>query len=278
VPSLAAIVQAAIAPAARYVALLAKGNLSTAELLARPDVEAELASALAEAAHAAEDAVVSAWDNSGGVDESVINHLMADIDRQFNALPHLRSLIRKTHGGGEQEVRSAIVSFSREVALRASLTEVMAHGAGRTSAVLAAGQEAQAQGRVVYKRWRSRRLPTSCHWCLELDGLTIPLRSDFRIYLKAADLSGTGRLTHPPKPWHGKLTGPLLHPHCRCWLELVPELVSVQTSQQVVARAGFISASSIRAMPEQQYQSMISFMEAAIHELGQLLRRLASHG
>ena len=275
VPNLAAVIQTTMAPAARYIALLSKGSSSVAELLDRPDVEAVLAEALLEARDVAEAAVLQAWDNSGGVDESVIDHLMADIDRQFNALPHLRSLIRESHADGPEAVRRAIVKFSGEVALRATLSANMARGAGQTSAVLAAGEAAQLEGRVVYKRWRSRRLPDSCHWCLELDGLTIPLHSDFRIYLKAADLSGSGRLTHPPKPWHGKLLGPLLHPHCQCWLELVSELATVRPAQPVPTRPGFVSARDIRAMPEQQYQAMIHFMEAAVHELRQVLARLA---
>lgn len=277
--TLAATVQTAMAPAARYVALLARGSSSTAELLARPDVEAVLSDALSEASAAAHAAVLEAWGKSGGVDETVIAHLVRDIDRQFTALPHLRNLIREAHGDGEQAVRSAIVRFSKEVALRASLTEAMAHGAGRTSATIAAGQEAAAQGHVVWKRWRSARTPTTCRWCLALDGTAIPLGADFRKYLgPPVDLSGKGVLTHPPKPWHGKLMGPLLHPHCRCTIELVTGAAPVQVSQTVVIQRGFIAASSIREMPEQQYQSMIHFMAAAIHELGQVLRRLASHG
>jgi hypothetical protein len=281
VTSLAAVIQTAMAPAARYVALLARGGLTVTELLDRPDVEAELSSALLEARDAAEAAVLEAWDASGGTDESVIDHLMADIDKQFNALPHLRRLIRGVHSKGADAVRAAIVTFSRGVALRASLTEAMAHGAGRTSAVIAEGEARQAAGAVVYKRWRCRMSPTSCHWCRTLNNVTVPLDEDFRRHFGGpVDLGGHGVLTHPPRPWHGALMGPLLHPHCQCWLELVTEDTGdIPDSGQPPEEPGdYVSAAAIRALDEDSYRALNAFLWAAIHELGQVLARVAAHG
>jgi len=36
----------------------------------------------------------------------------------------------------------------------------------------------------------------------------------------------------------------------------------------------FITAAAIRAMPEPRYQGLVAFLEAALHELSQVLARL----
>jgi hypothetical protein len=38
--------------------------------------------------------------------------------------------------------------------------------------------------------------------------------------------------------------------------------------------SGFLAAADIRAMPEDRFQAVIHFLEAAVHELGQVLGRL----
>jgi hypothetical protein len=90
------------------------------------------------------------------------------------------------------------------------------------------------------------------------------------------DLSGHGHLTQPPKPYRGALQGLPLHPRCRCRLAIVTEAAHDHAPPPAVVPAApvFITAAAIRAMPEARYQGLIAFLQAALHELSQVLARL----
>ena len=236
-----AAVQVALAPAARYIALVIQTNPlgSADQLLARPDIDAMLIAALEQARLAAAAVVRQEWDAAGAPDAPVLAHLLADIGRQYGSLAHLRHLIRTAHASVPQRrfvrgvtppgaspaieagneraraVRDAILGFARQAALRSHLTVVVAAAAARTTVVLAEGHARRAAGEKVLKRWEARRDGKACHWCRNLDGVTIGLDESFLPYLGGpADLTGHGHLTQPPKPYRGALQGPGLHPHC----------------------------------------------------------------
>jgi hypothetical protein len=300
-----AAVQAALAPAARYAALVTQTNpLGTAgQLLARPDISATLTAALEQAREAAAAAVQAAWSEAGGPpDSEVLQSLLGDITRQYAALPRLRSAIRTAHASVRRRrfvpgqtppganpsaeavaeraaaVRDAILGFAREVALRSRVTLAVAQTAARAASALADGYARRAAGQRVAKRWMSRRDGRACHWCRNLDGVTIGLDDSFLPYLGgAADLSGHGHLTQPPGPYRGELFAPPLHPRCRCKLMIVTEIPRARAAEPPapLPAARFISAAQIRAMPEPRYRGLVSFLRAALHELGQVLRRLA---
>jgi len=311
-----AAVQAALAPAARYAALVVQTNPlgSASQLLARPDIDAMLIAALEQARLAAADIVRQEWDAAGAPDAPVLAHLLADIGRQYGSLAHLRHLIRTAHASVPQRrfvrgqsapgaspaieagneraraVRDAILGFARQAALRSHLTVVVAAAAARTTVVLAEGHARRAAGEKVLKRWEARRDGKACHWCRNLDGVTIGLDESFLPYLGGpADLTGHGHLTQPPKPYRGALQGPGLHPHCggRCRLVLVTEAgpkhgddhktrpaETPDISRSAASTPVFITAAAIRAMPEPRYQGLVAFLQAALFELGQVLARL----
>lgn len=199
-------------------------------------------------------------------------------------------------------VRDALLKWGRQAALRARMAVHMAEGAGAAAAVLADATRRAAQGEKLRKRWRAHtESPTCCYWCRRLNGVTIGLRESFAPYLggpvampqsqarHVATLAGerkyglpAGRkvvLTQPPRPYHGRLQGPLLHPFCRCELEIVRtgDTAAVPPDEGQ-APAGFVSADDVRDMPEDEYQADRAFLQAAVHELDQLLKRLAEGG
>jgi len=301
-------VQAALAPAARYIALVVQSNpLGSADrLLARPDVDAMLIAALEQARLAAAQIVQQEWDAAGAPEAPVRAHLLADIGRQYGSLSHLRHLIRAAHASVPQRrfvrgqtppgaspaieagserarvVRDAILGFARQASLRSHLTVVVTSAAARTAVTLEQGKARREAGEKVLKQWRSRHDGKTCHWCRNLDGVTIGLGESFLPHLGGpADLAGHGHLTQPPKPYRGALQGPPLHPHCgqRCRLVIVTEAGAARYArdrQPPPAAPVFITAAAIRAMPEPEYRSLAAFLRAAIHELGLVLRRLVS--
>jgi hypothetical protein len=191
-------------------------------------------------------------------------------------------------------VRDAILAFARQTALRSKLTVVTAAAAARTARTLAEAHARQDAGEHLLKRWEASmngRDPRSCHWCRKLHGVTIGLHESFLPYLGGpADLTGHGHLTQPPKPYRGELQGPPLHPHCRCKIVIVREgepkhsddLETRPAETSGNSRSGastnssprFITAAQVRAMPEPRYRALVAFLRAALHELGQVLRRL----
>jgi hypothetical protein len=315
----AAAVQAALAPAAGYLSLVTQTNPrgSADDLLDRPDVSAVITEALDEARAAAEEVVRQSWYAETGVtsQDAMLDRLLADVDRNFDKLAHLRGLARHAHASvppaqfepgvtppgehpsaraAEQRaaaVRDSVLGWAREASLRTRMTVSTAEGAARTASVLNAARGFTGQGHPVRKRWRAHvERPSCCFWCRRLDGVTIGVRESFAPYLggPVSRVPGSPSIrTRPPRLYHGDLQGPLLHPFCGCWLDLTTEPAprSVQSGggQEAVApkspapttRAGLLSASDVRAMTEDSYQERLAFLRAAVHELDQALKRLA---
>lgn len=299
-------IRAWLDPLARYAEVVTRTNpLGTADqLLARPDIRAILIEILTEARDRAAAVVQEAWDSTGAADHPLLDRLLADIERYWS-VAHLDGLIRHAHAsvppryftpGVSQPgtnplteaaaeraaaVAEAIRGYAREVAFRSRMTVTVAQGAGRTYAALAGADVRREAGEDVRKRWRAHtEKPACCHWCRLLNGKTIPLHHSFEQFL---DWNAHPR---PPRPYHG-LQGPLLHPFCECWLEIVTgphvppggsQAAPGRRSPAPQAPAGFLAAADIRAMPEAAYGSLIAFLKAAVHELGQVLRRLARRG
>jgi hypothetical protein len=211
-----------------------------------------------------------------------------------------------------EAVRRAVLDWGLRAATRARMTLSSAEGFGSTAAVLEAALEREAAGERLRKRWRRNRHANSCLWCRRLDWVTIPLRASFAPYLggpavlapgaarRVATRAGAVRYklpvgapiirTHPPRLYHGDLQGPLLHPFCECRLEIVRmaggPAVPSGSGQEVTRNAGdrspapqvtggFLAASDVRAMPEDQYEADLALLLAAAGELDRVLRRLA---
>ena len=201
-------------------------------------------------------------------------------------------------------VQAALLNWGRQAALRAVLAERAAEGGGRTAATLAEALRREARGEQLLKRWTADvSSPTCCLWCRRLHGVTIGLRESFIPYLggpvamprardrRVATRAGERRYglpvgtpiiyTQPPRPYRGRLQGPLLHPRCRCRLEIIRAGAPAVTSPQDGGGAGhapFISADDIRDMSEQDYQADLAFAQAAVLELDHVLKRLAGGG
>lgn len=304
-------VQGAFAQLAHYVSLIVGNNPlgSWTQLMSRPDVDASMAQALAHAQQAALDALDAAW---GGTPPTIMfTWLREDIEGGYQVTA-LRQAIRvaydsvppaQFHPGvtppgqhpsqraAEERaaaVSAAILAFGQERALRNGLTVSTAESASAAWTVLLEGRQRELAGETVSKRWRTSRQPPdarTCHWCRHLNGVTVPLAASFAPHdAGPADLAGHGNLTQPPPLYHGRLPGPPRHPRCRCYLEIVVAGEAGEAATVIPDGGGqeappqFLSSAAIRAMPEDRYQSLLAFLRAATHELGQLLRRLARHG
>jgi hypothetical protein len=200
-------------------------------------------------------------------------------------------------------VRDALLGWGRQAALRARMAVHTAEGAGRTAAVLADALAREAAGERLAKRWRAHAdSPTCCLWCRRLNGVTIGLRESFAPYLggpvampqsrtrRVATPAGERRYgmqagsriiyTQPPRPYRGRLQGPLLHPFCRCRLEIVR--MGGETAAPGDAAAAppvrFLSAADVRDMTADEYEADLAFLQAAVYELDQVLKRLAGGG
>jgi hypothetical protein len=307
---IASAVRQPVAEAAGYLALVIRSTApdSADQLLRRPDTGAVLRQALDEARSAAEELVLRSWYSAGDLtgEDPALRHLLDDTGRIFGNLGHLHGAVRRAYLSAPDQradaVRDALLSWGRQAALRARMTVHTAAGTGAAVAALADALEREAQGERLRKRWRAHTESASCcYWCRKLNGLTIPLRGSFTPYLggpvammrsqqrHVATRAGERKYklpvgseivyTHPPRPYHGRLQSPLLHPQCRCWLEIVHTGDSVQQSpDEKSAPAGFVFADDIRDMSEDEYQADLAFLQAAVHELDQLLKRLAEGG
>jgi len=285
-----------------YLALITRNNPygTSKQLFARPDVSAEIDSALDEAREAAQRAVTDAWDaQEGPAGHAVLEHLLHDVERAYS-LRLLRGMVRTAYlsvttgqfvpgvtapGANPamesaqqraQAVQDAVSAFAARALHRNALSIDVATGHARTEAQLA---EAHASDGGKWKRWHAHvDSPVCCHWCRNLNGVTIPLHESFLYHIgPAVDLTGHGHLTQPPHPYKNRLPGPKLHPHCQCWLEIVDAPGTAVPSGgggQVTNPPHYLAAAEIRAMPEEKYSSMLAFLRAATHELGSLLRRL----
>lgn len=201
-------------------------------------------------------------------------------------------------------VRAALLGWGRQAALRARMAVHTAQGAGEAAAVLDEALAREAAGERLAKRWRAHvDSPACCLWCRRLNGATIGLRESFVPYLggpvampqsrtrRVATRAGERRYgmqageriiyTQPPRPYRGRLQGPPLHPGpCRCRLEIVRpgEVVPGSAAATAPAPVRFLSAEDIRDMTADDYDADLAFLQAAVHELDQVLKRLAGGG
>lgn len=297
---LSAAIRAVFSPAGAYLSLVTRNNPhgSAEGLLSRPDVAAVLSDTFDEARSRAFTAVQDAWGQHDPETSGLLAELLADAERAYSrqALALLHAEVRQawdsvpprvfvpgvTEPGANpalesaaeraQAVQDAVEDFARRAALRNGLSADVAAGMAGTLEVLA---DAPPGAR---KRWRAHvDSPSCCFWCRRLHGVTLPLHASFAPYLGLpADLTGHGHLTQPPKPYRGWLQGPPAHPHCACYLEIIPPGEEPEPVSQMAAResSGFVSASDIRALPEGKYRSLTAFLRAAVYELGQVLSRL----
>lgn len=237
-----------------------------------------------------------------------LGHLHELIRRAYSSVPR-DPFTPGVHAPGEHPdqraaerraaaVRDALLNWGRTAALRTAMAEHTASGTGLASAVLDDALAREAAGEKLAKRWRSRREPSVCHWCRKLDGVTIGLRESFVPYLggpvafphsqdrHVATRAGERKYgmpvgspiiyAHPPRPYRGRLQGPLLHPLCRCRLEIVQVSDgNAPPADSPASPSRFLSAADVRAMPADVYAADLEFLRAAAHELDQVLRRLA---
>ena len=288
--------------AARYVSVITRNNPrgTVGELLARPDVTAVLTDTLDRAREAAAEAVRQEWAASGSPQHEYLDWLVADVHRSYAALGQLRGAVRVGWAFPVAErpaaVRDAVLDTGADLALRNRLTLEVAAAAARTLRQVADGEERELAGDTVWKQWLCSHSPPdarTCHWCRALHGLIVPLHASFPEGL-AADLSGHGRPTRPPRWYRRWRLGPPRHPRCRCRIKILTQLPPVSSGdggqgddaaatapQQaagepaVPAHSGaLLAAADIRALPEDRYQALLHFLKAAAHELSQLLAQL----
>lgn len=285
-------VRAAFAVAARYLSTLAESDphASAGDLLTRPDVDAALHQSLDHGRELAQDAVRAAWGASPH--HEYLDWVLGDIDRSYDSLAVLRAAVRTawlsapTHAERAIAVKWAVLDHGEDIAIRNRLSMEAAAVAAQTEQQIATGLPWQDAGERVWKQWRCRHSPPddrTCHWCRILHGMVLPLSASFPAG-EATDLTGHGSLTQPPRLYHGILRGPPRHPRCRCRIVVTtslddPDVLSAQGGGQLTpvpggARPGFLAAADIRALPETRYQGLLHFLEAAVHELGQVLSRL----
>jgi hypothetical protein len=288
-----------------------KGNVSA--VLSRPDVDAVLTQALDQGRELAAEAVREAWGAGprteyldwllADVDRSYdsLSVLRTAVREAWHSVPPEDFQPGITQPGVNpameaarrraEAVRSAVMAHASGVALRNRLSAEVAATAAQTAARIADGEEEELAGGKAWKQWRCRQSPPddrTCHWCRALHGMVIPLHASFPAG-EPADLTGHGHLTRPPRVYRGKLKGPPRHPRCRCRIVILtslPDVLSERGSQEPTTNAGigdaapntsapvFLAAAQVREMPEGKFQALTHFLEAAVHELGQVLDRL----
>lgn len=254
------------------------------DILARPDMAGDLTSQLEEAHQLAVTGLGRAWSVSSA--SAYRESLAADIERAygtadsairqaaiaaFQSVPPDMFVTGVTRPGLNPQMdaaRKRASEVSRQAAaavwylgLRNELTVRVARTRRAGEKVLAGAPEGW------YKKWVSREDGRVCDWCRKLFRQpAIPLGEEF---------SYGERIGHrsPPRVYLDLLCPPR-HPRCRCRIILV-RYGSPEAAASEAAGGGplFVPAHAVRAMPEDRYQALHAFHSAALHELGQVLRR-----
>jgi hypothetical protein len=276
------------------------------EILARPDINQGLGSALGAAQEQALAAVTTAWP-TGGSASPTLQHLQEDVSRAYDDAAHqiTQAVTAAWHAVPQQDfapgvstpgttpaltvaaqrataAQEAAARVARSIALRNSLSASVASSAGPAETLISAARaDSAVTGRQYGKRWVSRRIPgVTCPWCWDLHGTVVPLDEEFP-HPVPMPRQGHHEKPHPVKPpklWHGVLFQCPLHPHCQCRIEIVL-LSDAEPEPDVAPEAPqhpYLSSKDIAAMPEERYQGLIGFLRAALHELGQVIARLLS--
>jgi Phage Mu protein F like protein len=299
---LAQVVKAQIGNWADFVQTVVRANTgaqSAGGILDRPDVAMALDGALAGARQQAEQAVTDAWERGGGAaDSPYLSSLLADVDRAYSQAPGEirqaavsafagvpRALSRYEGGSAlnvpvetaqarAAAVRQAVAHTGASLLLRNSLSADVARAASETDAVIAEALQRRAAGERVGLQWVSRLDPHTCPWCRMLHGTIVEPGEQF----PHGGVIGRHR---PPKVYRGVLLGPPRHPRCRCR----PRIVVLGSPAPPPAPPApgmppgrYISSDDIRALPEERYQSLVSFLMSALAQLGRILRALLGLG
>lgn len=299
--------QSALNEAADYLAAVAQDNphLKAEKYMERPDVGAALNEALGSAKEDVLASVEDAWSRGGGPgDSSMHQHLLTDVQRVFSSLPHLKKVVQQAYAsvrGSTKEdavrrgeaIRRALLTWAQETDLLSVQAASTSRMASATAAVLAVGAARAAAGEKVMKTWIARvDKPSCCMWCRALHGTTVGLNEEFphgapvrlphQRLRHVATPAGARRFgqsigspilyTRPPAVYRGVLLGPPRHPRCECRIELSRDNVG----KLAPPGPGYVSAAEIRAMPEHKFRALRSFLLAAVHELGQQVRRMVA--
>lgn len=271
-------------------------------LLDRPDVQSYLDTALNSAHQTALYAVQQAWNASGTAGLGVTRQvLLADVDRAYDEAPQLirhdaitafaaipgqhftpgvstpgTNPERDVAAARAQAVSGAVRNAGGSIALRNGLSIDVAASRGRAEAVRAqAALRQQQTGEELGLRWRNSLYAPerTCPFCKALNGQVIPINGEFPHPQQVGKHK-------PPKLYLGILPGPPLHPHCRCWLEIVVLSEPPPITEPVLQEAApaFLTSTQVAAMPEERYQGLMGFLRAAVHELGQFLQRILGLG
>lgn len=255
---------------ARKLSLAVKDNpeLTAAQVLTLYD--SMILAVLRTCQLAAEDAVQATWHAQGA--SATREHLLADVARAYaSAYSDLSQAVLAAYGEGPSAIRRAVLEFAGVLALRNKLSVTSAAGFSATEAVIAEAQLRASAGEDVELEWvasHGGKDPRSCYWCRWLHGKRVRPGEEF----PALPVHGARQ---PPRLYTGSLYGPLLHPRCRCKLHIIAGASPQVPESAAPEPADFISSETIRAMPEEEYGKLQHFLSSALHELGQLLRRLA---
>lgn len=227
---------------------------------------------------AAEDAVNEAWQAHGT--SATREQLLADVARAYASAPAGLSQAVAAATAEEERasaVRRAVLDFAAALALRNKLSVTAAAGFSTTESTIAQAQLRADAGEDVELEWvasHDGKDPRSCWWCRSLHGQRVQPGEEFPHPAQHGNRK-------PPRLYTGHLFGPLLHPRCRCKLRITSSAAGAGSPQAQPHGAGtpepadFISSDTIRAMPEAEYSKLHHFLSSALHELGQVLRRLA---
>lgn len=289
-------IQGSLAEFTQHMMLVIKTNptASISELLTRPDVYAQLTSSLVTAQQAAQSAVQQAALLSGSTPSPYQQSIAQDVNDAYSQAPQQikTAVTRAFHSIPSHEfevgvdqpgtnpvsqaahdraaaVHAAMVSQSASLALRNGLSVDVAGARSHTDATLQDAQQQYDGGADIWLQWNSRKQPgVTCPWCWDLDGQRVRPGQEFQ---------------HPqpigkrkaPKLYKGTLHGCPLHPNCECWLTIVTgDAAPVPDVIPESPQHAYISSVDIAQMPEENYHGLLSFLHAALHELGKVLSRL----
>lgn len=161
-------------------------------------------------------------------------------------------------------VEKAVTAAAAYLAFRNQMTVDVAAVRYRTEHVIHDGNDGWLKKWVCRKDAAGQPDARVCDWCRMLDAMgPIPIGEEF----PAGDMVGNRR---PPRVYFD-LLGPPRHPRCRCRIILVRAGASGSVFSP--APVQLISADSVRHMSPDRYGALRDFHRAALHELGQVLRK-----
>jgi hypothetical protein len=147
-------------------------------------------------------AVRQAWlDELGDIvaSEVDLNRTLRTVRRNTVLAPRrLRDTILE---GGHEGLQDRLEKLATSLRRRAELSVDFARSRAHTLKVLHDAPPGAT------KTWHARDWDNLCSWCNNLDGKTIPVKSEFPNSFDGHKLATYGKLIGPPR-----------HPNCQCWL------------------------------------------------------------